>query len=93
MTVLRRAINFTRVTALESRLEMREDKEAIFNTPAIGSTHHFVDTTTEQQFYKNFMIYRAGLILFVFICLLAETAYAQQSTSVVIMPFENTCPG
>jgi len=36
MTVLWRAINLTRVAALESRLEMREDKEAIFNTPATG---------------------------------------------------------
>jgi hypothetical protein len=36
MTVLRQAINLTRVTALVSWLEMREDKEAIFNTPATG---------------------------------------------------------
>ncbi len=34
------------------------------------------------------MIYRACLILFVFISLSAEIAYAQQPTSVVIMPFE-----
>lgn len=78
MTVLRQAINFTRGTAFESRLEMREDKEAVFNTPSTGSADHFVDPTTTQQFYKDFMIYRACLILLVFICLLAEMAYAQQ---------------
>ena len=88
MTLLQQAINLTRATALESRLEMREDREAIFNTPTTGSADPFVDTTTEQQFYKDFMNYRPCLILFVFICLLAEITYAQQPTSVVIMPFE-----
>ncbi len=47
-----------------------------------------MDTTTEQQFYMDFLTYRAHRILFVFICLCAEMAYAQQPTSVVIMPFE-----
>jgi outer membrane protein insertion porin family len=88
MTVLRQAINLTRGMAFESRLEMREDKEAVINTPATGLADHFVDTTTTQQFYKDFMICRACLILLVFICLLAEIAYAQQPISVVIMPFE-----
>jgi len=36
----------------------------------------------------DFLTYRAHRILFVFICLCAEMAYAQQPTSVVIMPFE-----
>ena len=88
MTVLPQAINLTRGTAFENRLEMRGDKEAIFNTPATGSADHVVDTTSEQRFYMDVMIYRACLILFVFMCLLAENAYAQQPTSVVIMPFE-----
>ena len=88
MTILRLASNLSRGTAFESRLEIREDKEAISNTPATGSAEHFVDTTTEQQFYMDFLTYRAHLILFVFICLFAEMAYAQQPTSVVIMPFE-----
>ena len=88
MTVLRQAINLTRVTTLESQLEMRGDREANFNTSTTGLADHFVDMTPEQQFYKDFMIYRACLILCVFICLLAEIAYAQQPTSVVIMPFE-----
>jgi outer membrane protein insertion porin family len=47
-----------------------------------------VDTTPEQQYYMDFMIYRLRPILFVFICLFAEIAYAQQPISVVIMPFE-----
>jgi outer membrane protein insertion porin family len=34
------------------------------------------------------MIYRPCLILFVFICFLAEIGYAQQPASVVIIPFE-----
>jgi outer membrane protein insertion porin family len=88
MTVLRQAINLTRVTTLESRFEMRGDRETNFNTSTTGSVDQFVDTTPVQQFYKDFMIYRACLILFVFICLLADIAYAQQTTSVVIMPFE-----
>ena len=46
------------------------------------------DTTAEQRFYKDVMIYRACLSLFVFMCLLAQNAYAQQPTSVVLMPFE-----
>jgi len=36
----------------------------------------------------DFLTYRAHRILFVFICLCAEMVYAQQPTSVVIMPFE-----
>jgi outer membrane protein insertion porin family len=88
MTILRQAINLTRGTAFESRLALGKDKEAISNTPATGLADHLVDTTTEQQFYMDFLTYRAHLILFVFICLCAEMAYAQQPTSVVIMPFE-----
>jgi len=34
------------------------------------------------------MIYRICLILFMFLCLLAEIVRAQQPVSVVIMPFE-----
>ena len=55
MTILRLASNLSRGTAFESRLEIREDKEAISNTPATGSAEHFVDTTTEQQFYMDFL--------------------------------------
>ena len=88
MTVLRQTTNLTRVTVFESRLEKREDKEAVFHTPATGSADHLVDTSAEKEIFKGFMIYRAVLILFVFISLSAEIAYAQQSTSVVIMPFE-----
>ena len=50
MTVLWRAINLTRVAALGSRPEKREDKEAILRTSATGSADHFVDTTAEHQF-------------------------------------------
>jgi outer membrane protein insertion porin family len=46
------------------------------------------DNAAEQQFYKDFMINRARPMLFVFICFLAEIGYAQQPTSVVIIPFE-----
>ena len=34
MTACPQAINLSRGTAFDDRLEMREDKEAIFNTPA-----------------------------------------------------------
>jgi outer membrane protein insertion porin family len=88
MTVFRQKINLTRVPALGSRSEKREDKEVVLLIPATGSADHFIDTRAEHQFYKDFMIYRAALILFMFICLLAEIAYAQQPTRVVIMPFE-----
>ncbi len=88
MTALRQAINLIRGTAFESWLEMCEDREAIFSTPATDWKDYFAAATTAQQFYRDFMINSVCLILFVFICLLAEIANAQQPVSVVIMPFE-----
>ena len=88
MTILRQASNLSCGKAFETRVAIHEDKDTISYTPATGSADHFVDTTTEQQFFMDFLTYRAHLIIFVFICLFSEIAYAQQLTSVVIMPFE-----
>ena len=46
-TVLGQTINLTFGTVVESRHEMRKDKEANFNTPATGSADHVVATSAE----------------------------------------------
>ncbi len=78
MTILRQATNLSCGTDIESRHQKHEDKDTISNTTATGSADNFVDTTTEQQSYMDFLTYRAHLILFVFICLFSEIAYANQ---------------
>jgi len=47
MTIMGQAINLTFGTVVESRHEMRKDKEDNFNTPATGSADHVVATSAE----------------------------------------------
>jgi len=74
--------------AFERRPELHELKGVCFKTRIAASAGYLVDATSVQQYFQDFMIYRVCLILFVVIGLIVENAYAQQPTSVVILPFE-----